>query len=301
MKWLSVILKGVVVAVLVGGISYGLYTQARPLLAPCEESIHYSVGTIDPRFGVSARELEAALADAAAVWNEASGKEVIVFVEDGGIPVHLEYGDEQRAVELGENIDSEQEAYDQKRQEIEPLKVRFAKAKQAFEARSASFERRAAAYEAEVERWNAQGGAPPSEYARLSQEGKEIAAEQERLNEEADSVNAIAEEINIVVDEINALAQRLNSKVDTYNSRAGTDFEQGNYQSDEEGTRITIHEFTSGTDLRRVLVHEFGHALGLEHVENPDSIMYSYNIGESLSLTEEDVAELSRACRFKAS
>ena len=53
-----------------------------------------------------------------------------------------------------------------------------------------------------------------------------------------------------------------------------------------------------GTAPARVLVHELGHALGIGHVENPDSIMYSYSIGETLTLSEEDLAALKEVCAF---
>ena len=50
------------------------------------------------------------------------------------------------------------------------------------------------------------------------------------------------------------------------------------------------------------MTHEFGHALDMDHVENSESIMYylrdSDNTFSSPILTEEDKAELRKACRL---
>jgi len=48
------------------------------------------------------------------------------------------------------------------------------------------------------------------------------------------------------------------------------EFTQGDYQGD----KISIYTFLDEAELVRVLVHEFGHALGIGHVENSESMMY---------------------------
>lgn len=291
--------KSVSVLLLVAGAGYVLYTQAVPLLAPCKEALTYEVSVFDERFGIARVELEDALADAAALLNDAAGTTVVEAGTDAKVQVVLSYGNEQAAAELGENIDAEQSAYDAKRTQVEGLRTRFLRAKRAYEANLAAFERRADAYEKEVEYWNGQGGAPPAEYAKLQQEGNYLQAEQEKLEEDAREVNLLAEGINKAVEDLNALAGNLNAKVDVYNQEAGEDFDQGRYVEENGSRTIYLYEFTDGIELRRVLAHELGHALGMEHVENPESVLYSYNLGEEFVFTAEDVAELKRACRLE--
>ncbi len=295
MRVIHIIVLGGIVAA--SGV--GIWVYGKPLMYPCSEPITYSVTSFDPRFGITEAEFADALADAASLLNEAAGKELVIAAADGDISVELVYGEEQQAAQLGERIDGEQAAYDAKRDEVEALRSVYVREERAYDAAEASFERKATAYEAEVEYWNARGGAPAGEYEQLQRKGRELEREQQQLAADADRVNALAEEINTQVEELNALARVLNAKVSVYNKQAGEEFDQGRYISDAQGERILIYEFTNGTELRRVLAHEFGHALGMDHVENPESILYSFNIGTELELTSEDVSELRSVCRLE--
>lgn len=265
---------------------------------PCATPVTYHVGTVDPRYGVTAEELAADLSQAAALWNEAAGKTVVTFAADGEVAVNLEYTKDQATSELGESIDAEQADYDAARAKFEALADQLEAARATYERLEASFNAKADVYEKDVAYWNAQGGAPPAEYQSLQARSRALDREQAALNAQAAKVNSVIEDMNSRVDALNRMADAINSRVDVYNANAHEDFDQGRYVSDKDGKRITIREFTRESELKRVLAHELGHAIGLDHVENPDSVMYSYNVGSALVLSVEDKAELLRACKL---
>lgn len=290
------------VAVLLAASTYLFYSSATEYFAtPCEKPIVYMRGDVDPRFGVSDSELMSALARAADVWNEAAGKTVLAAGEPGtpgGVPVDLVYGTEQKTAELGEAIDQVQVEFEKRKQDVEALRDEFVAAKSAYEVRVARFDEAATAYHEQVRYWNAQGGAPEQEFQALEEEQRRLEKEQEALQGLAQSLNELSDRVNTAVNALNTAARAINAKVGVYNERAGEDFDQGHYQHDGEDARITIYQFDSEEDLTRILAHELGHALGIGHVENPESIMYSYNIGEGLVLSEEDRRALKEACRL---
>lgn len=280
-----------------GAVSYTLYEQVAPLLQkPCENPITYAAVGYDARFGISEMQFETALVDAERVWEEAAGRELFIKEPEGDVGVYLVYGDIQKTAELGEVIGSEQAAYDAKKEELEKLKKNYAHAEQAYSLDSAEYDKLSATYHTQVNYWNSKGGAPAAVYDELTAMRQELEGAQEKLQERAQDINAIATSINARVDELNAFAKTLNAKVDVYNENVPDEFDQGDYKEDREGKRITIYEFSDVTDLKRVLIHEFGHALGLGHVENPASIMYSFNAGTSLLLSQEDITALRAVC-----
>ena len=266
---------------------------------PCEKPIVYSIGAFDERFGVSKSDFETMLKQAATLWNTEAGRELITYKAEGGIPVNLVYSEHQQAANLGKTITTEQQGYNAKKKEVEESQGRYQTMLARYDSRNAAYEKRSAAYERDVDTWNARGGAPPAEYERLNQEKAYLKKEEAALNALGADLNDLVDQLNARVDELNALAAKTNSKVNEYNGAVGDDFDQGTYIEDAEGKRINIYEFMDRTELKRVLAHEFGHALGFDHVENPESIMYSYNVGTALTLSAEDKAEYLRVCRVK--
>ncbi len=133
---------------------------------------------------------------------------------------------------------------------------------------------------------------------------RDVANEYGTLKKQYDSLNSQGKATQEMYDKLTALhAQyealraKINSAVAQGNTISGEEFEEGKYIRDKDGTRIYIYAFQDKTELMRTLIHEFGHALGLEHTENPDSIMYrSNNTSQNISLTREDLAELKKVC-----
>lgn len=270
--------------------------RLNPFKQACAEPVTYAIAGYDERFGISEEAFAGAVREAAALWNDSSGMNVLAEGIEPDVTIRLLYDERQKAVELGETIGGEQDAYDTLKAEVDRLSERFVRERTAHEARAKAFERDVREYEQEVETWNARGGAPPGVYEELEEEKRSLERRRVALARSVDELNELADTIQARVTELNALADETNRKVNTYNKALGHDFDQGNYVEDEAGKRITIFTFEDGMELKRVLAHEFGHALGIGHVEDAGSIMYSYNIGNSLELSEADMNALREVC-----
>lgn len=277
---------------------------------PCEKPIPYNIGTFATEFNISQDYFLSAMSDAEAIWEKPFGKELFTYDKGGEgygvLKVNLIYDYRQQATNklgsLGIQVDNNKASYDDLKAKFTALNAEFSEEKTNYEANVQSFNAAQKTYEQEVKYWNSRGGAPKKEYDDLQAEKAELDKKYSELKTEEKKINDMVAEINSMVVVLNSLAKTLNISVDNYNTvgaSRGESFEEGVYSSDGLSAQIDIYEFSNRAKLVRVLAHELGHALGLEHVDDPKAIMYAYNQGSSETLAQADLTALKTLCGAK--
>lgn len=283
-------------------VSLGSYFYVEAHL-PCQQPILYTINTFDVRFGMSKEEFLGAIKEAEGIWEKNVGKDLFALDPKGNLSMNLIYDDRQATTEknkiLQSNANQTKETAASVRADYIVLEQRFKTLNTAYESGLRQFEKDQTAYTTSVEYWNKQGGAPSAEFEKLKRERARLDSVASSLEAKRKPINDLAAEINAKIKIYNSLVDVTNTKIRTLNQSAGKEFNEGEYVSDAKGRRINIYEFTSHDELVRVLAHELGHALGLDHNDNPDSIMYYLNQSTNKALTVEDVAGLSALCKLQ--
>lgn len=248
--------------------------------APCQNPIPYRIGSIDQRFDVSEQQFQEDTETAAEKWDHVLGRTLFVYDPHAKLSVNLVYDKRQ---DLSNQIYSLKDQLETDKNSIKPEVDEY-------ESRSRAFRQRMADLNSQIEYWNSKGGAPEDEYNKLIQE-------QQSLQQEADALNTMARQLNQSSDEFSAKVGQLNQTVQKFNSALTVRPEEGLY--DPNTNTISIYFHTDETEFVHTLAHELGHALGMGHVANPNAIMYTQT-NDQVTPTQDDIAELTRACTKKS-
>lgn len=289
------------------GALFFAWQRLEPFItAPCSEPITYTIGSFDRRFDVTQKNFLIALSEAETIWEPAIGKELFVYSpENGDLKVNLVYDYRQEATEelseLESVVEEDEAAYRALEGRYKALKAEHGVLKSAYDRAVAEFNAHTVAYESNVERWNNGSRTNRQEFEELEAERRRVEAELSAFKPLENQLNSSVKEVNALVSRLNTLARTLNLNVGEYNTigaERGETFTGGLYTRDALGERIDIFEFENHQKLVRVLAHELGHALGLEHVEDKEAIMYKLNEGKSGTLTQADLTALKSLCQI---
>jgi uncharacterized phage infection (PIP) family protein YhgE len=250
--------------------------------------------------------LKTVIQEVAQLWSSSTDRSVVAYSPQGAIPINLIYSKKQQQLD---NRDRISDRIDVKQHRLERIKVghdsiaqSFRELKYEYEDRLNRFNRIVDDYNQTVQQINARGGANARQDSMLSAQKLRIDSLKRQLNRFHTQVENKRKLVNDLAATINRLAAQANAEVQRYNQQYGRihKFNQGRYMKDRSGERIEIYQFSNLRDLRMVITHEIGHALGIDHVSNPSSVMY-YLRGQqdiqNLKLTSEDIEALRQQCQ----
>lgn len=246
----------------IAGAGYWFYNQQ-----PCVQPITFRIGEVDSKFGLSRAQYLVDVTQAEEIWNKDIGKTLFKYDPKGTVVVNLVYDNRQatadKNAQVTTQINTASDSADAVRAQFLALKLEY---KQNLD-----------------------------EYNQLLAQTKDFRA----IEDKRQQVNALADEINSLIQKYNFLVSSVNTKINTINQTAGQEFEEGEYVYDASGERINIYEFKNQNQLVRVLAHEFGHAVGLDHNSNPNSIMYYLNAATNFTPSKDDTDSFLAVCRLK--
>lgn len=267
----------------------------------CPIPIQYRLGVIDEPFSITESEAKRYIEQATTIWEDAAGQDLFVYNEDADFLINFVFDDRQATADAQtadrERLDAIALQNEEFRAQIDDLQVGYEARQSDFNTSKDSYDVDLQSYNDEVQQANDRGGATPVIFEGLESERVRLAAVSEELRSEADSLNNLATQLNELSNEGNVLIETYNREVRVYNDEYGEshEFTQGDYREGE----INVYKFSNEFELVSVLAHEFGHALGIDHIEEPGSLMY-YLLDDELertqTLSEADIAALAVEC-----
>jgi predicted Zn-dependent protease len=270
---------------------------------PCAKPFQYAVGIVDPRFDLSANNFLAEIREAEKIWETQSGKNLFEYKPDAQFKLNLIFDERQvasnAADKLASNLDQLEISHQKIANQYEDLAGIYEKKMAKYDANVVAYEKKLRDYNKAVADWNKNSGSQ-DEYNDLAKEKKTINELYDKLEKERTEVNGLAGKTNALVSKEQKVVNEYNANVSTYKNKYGgsREFEKGLY----DGKGISLYQFKQLADLRLTIVHELGHALGVGHVEDPQSIMYyllSDQNMENPQLSPDDLSALKAVCKFE--
>lgn len=274
---------------------------------PCQNPITITVGNIDNRFGISESDVIATIKNVTETWSGVADRPVAIYSDNGKIKVNLVYDAQQQLTDRERQFRNRLQMMEY---QITAFENDYLVSVESFDEWNDEYQRDSEMVQQmmnQLNNWidqiNSQGGFNSEQLETLEERRERINRLSDRLEQSGTLLTEKVDEINAQLSELNRMIEEKNVLIDEYNRTfSGTKrFTQGSYEYSDGNEWINIFQFANREELELVIAHEVGHALGLDHVENPASVMHhlmGQQVKTDLILTSEDQDALRDICDF---
>lgn len=295
-----------IVAILLFMVGTGQFTDEDNVEPVCAEPLTFRVGNIDERFSITKDEVAGLMEEVAEIWSDAADTTVIEYDESGEISVNLVYAEEQqlsdRERQHRDRLEHEEFSITVLENEYQRMNREYETAVQQYDEDSRELQQSINRLNQWVRQKNEQGGFNEEDLKQFERRKAEIEQVKSDLAQRERMLKQKSAELSEKITFLNQKVKAKNRLVDEYNREFTgiRKFTQGAYEWTNNSRTINIFHFLDKDELRLVIAHEMGHALGIGHVQNPESVMHELMESQNqrdLELTDEDINALKNICR----